>query len=125
MRSWWSAFPSSSGTHGSPARRTGERRDGSSGGHHVSRLREVTGDRVSLPALDQGRLLAGTDLLGFPAPGPEPASGRGIGRAGHVTFQDDPSAMSFETGVGHRYGGQEALGVRVRRAGVDVGPGAG
>ena len=59
--------------------------------HH---LREVTGGRVALAAVDQGRHLFGADRLRLPAAGAEGAARGRVRRARHVTFEDDPLALA-------------------------------
>src|SRR6266508_7036946 len=57
-------------------------------------LGEVTRARVTLPAIDEGRLFLGADGLGLPATGAEAAAGRRVRRARDVTLQHDALALS-------------------------------
>ena len=83
----------------------------------VARRQVLTG---AVGAQDQLRLLLRAELLGLPAAGVETASGRRVRGRRHVAHQHDLLALAAQRRVGHRHGRQQRLGVRVRRAGVDL-----
>src|SRR5579884_1694911 len=59
------------------------------GSDDLGRLGEVVGRGMALAPVDQGRFLTGADVLRLPAPGPEPAPGRRVGRARDVPGEHD------------------------------------
>ena len=86
--------------------------------------REVTRDLVTRAELAQLGLLDRAALLRLPATSVEHAAGRRVDRAGQVTLQQDPLALARCSGVGHRHGRQQRVGVGVQRLlveGVAVG----
>src|SRR5438270_2813714 len=83
-------------------------------------LREMAGARMTLPAVDQRRLLLRTDRLRLPAARAEPAARRRIRGAGHVALEDDPLALPSLRRLFDRHRGEERLRVRMRGPLVDV-----
>src|SRR5947208_11008594 len=81
----------------------------------------MTGARVPLAPVDQGRHLLGADRLCLPAARAERAPRGWVRWARHVTFEDDPLALATLRGLLDRNSGQQSLCVRMRRPLVDVG----
>lgn len=55
-------------------------------------------------AVNQGGVLLGAEVLGFPATGTETAAGRGVGGVGDVALKDDALAGGAGVGIGDRNG---------------------
>src|SRR5579864_4608165 len=82
----------------------------------------MTGARVPLTAVDEGRLFFGADRLRFPAAGAEPAAGRRVRRAWHVALEHDPLPLAALARLLDRNRRQKRLRIRMRRALVDLVP---
>src|SRR6267142_6414315 len=64
--------------------------------------REMTGSHVSRAEAAKLGLLGGAALLGELAPGPEPAPGRRVDRAGQLALDGDALLGPFGGRIGHR-----------------------
>src|SRR3954452_4538738 len=87
-------------------------------------LGEVAGGGGALTAVDQLRPLGRADVLRLPAAGTEPTARGRIRRARHVTLEQDPVLLPAQGRLVQRNGGQQGLGVGVRRRAVDLSLGA-
>src|SRR3990170_3211834 len=88
---------------------------------HLALLGEVTGAHVARAPVNQRRLFPGADLLRLPATGTEPTPGGRIGRAGHITLQQNSAFTAVaRVGIGDWHGREQGLRIGVSGVFVDL-----